>query len=108
MVPSGASARQYTAVILASCSRSVLTARDSFTSPRLVATVLLNLPFLNSASVVWFQCEAPVAKASGANAQITKNRIQFLMENLGQEFTCSAHPHFGPADRACRAYQVCR
>src|SRR5690349_8551668 len=78
MVPSGASASVLTELMLGSCSKRTLTARESFNSPKLEATTFSRVPVLKSVSLVCVQKLVLTAQAEAATknvARIAKNRI---------------------------------
>src|SRR5262245_11088285 len=74
IVPSGVCARACTALIRASCAKIDFTERDSFRSPRLVATTACICPAAKSASLVWVQWLVVTARAGERKIEPQRHR----------------------------------
>ena len=80
-------------------------ARESFRSPRLVATTLREVPFLKSASLVWTQWEVLTASALVARErtrQVINPRMAKLRQDVG---IISLVRYQRPRRRALRAWR---
>src|SRR5690349_10248189 len=78
MEPSGASTSALTALTCGSSSMTVLTARESLSWPRLVATTFSSVPPLKSAWLVCIQLLVPTPHAGAASKPMVNRNTGFI------------------------------
>src|SRR4051812_44655271 len=101
MTPSDPSASALTELILAFWSSSVLTERESLTTPRLVATTFSSVPFLKSSWLVCVQVLVLTAKAVVATKVAARNVKRFMTAPLQCKY-----PQMNRDEHGCNEWLV--